>query len=44
MGEILGIFQSSGKYSPESDPEPGTSIADLEMADIREFFNNSFAR
>lgn len=42
--EILSLFQSSGNYHPEEDPEKGTTITDLEMADLRDFFKKVYGR
>ncbi len=42
--EILGLFQDSGSYQPEKDAEAGTSIKDLEMAYIREYFENVYGK
>ncbi len=40
--EILGLFQSVGNYHPEEDAERGSSIDDLEMAYIRDFFKKVY--
>lgn len=42
--EILSLFQSSGNYHPEEDPEKGTTVDDLEMADLRDFFRRVYGR
>lgn len=42
--EILSLFQSSGNYHPEEDPEKGTNVDDLEMADLRDFFRRVYGR
>lgn len=42
--EILSLFQSSGNYHPEDDPEKGTNVDDLEMADLRDFFRRVYGR
>ena len=42
--EILSLFQSSGNYHPEDDPEKGTTVDDLEMADLRDFFRRVYGR
>lgn len=40
--EILALFQDSGSYRPEEDAEKGSSIKDLEMAYIREYFETTY--
>ena len=40
--EILALFQASGSYRPEEDAEKGSSIKDLEMAYIREYFETTY--
>ncbi len=40
--EILALFQESGSYRPEEDAEKGSSIKDLEMAYIREYFETTY--
>lgn len=42
--EILGLFQTSGNYHPEEDAERGSSVDDLEMAYVREFFKKVYGR
>ena len=42
--EILSLFQQSGSYHPEEDAERGTSIDDLEMAYVRDFFRKVYGR
>lgn len=40
--EILALFQDSGSYRPEEDAEKGSSIKDLEMAYVREYFETTY--
>ena len=42
--EILGLFQSSGDYHPEEDAERGTSIDDLEIVYLRDFFKKVYGK
>ena len=42
--EILSLFQSSGNYHPEEDPERGSSKDDIEMAYLRDFFRNVYGK
>ena len=42
--EILSLFQQSGTYHPERDAIPNTSINDLEMAYINEYFTKVFGK
>ena len=42
--EILGLFQSSGSYHPEEDAERGSSMEDIEMAYVRDFFKNVYGK
>lgn len=42
--EILGLFQSSGNYHPEEDEEPGTTMDDLEIRYIRDFFKRIYGK
>ena len=42
--EILGLFQDSGSYQPEKDAEAGSSIKDLEMAYLREYFESVYGK
>lgn len=42
--EILGLFQSSGSYQPEKEAEMGSSLNDLEMSYIREYFHKVYGR
>jgi ATP-dependent DNA helicase RecG len=42
--EILGLFQSSGLYHPEEDVEKGSSVDDLEMVYIRDYFKKVYGR
>ena len=42
--EILGLFQTTGNYHPEEDAERGSSMDDLEMAYVREYFDRVYGR
>ena len=42
--EILGLFQNTGNYHPEEDAERGSSMDDLEMAYVREYFEKVYGR
>ena len=42
--EILGLFQTTGSYHPEEDVERGSSMGDLEMAYVREFFKRVYGK
>ncbi len=42
--EILALFQDSGSYRPEEDGEKGSSIKDLEMAYVREYFETTYGK
>ena len=42
--EILGLFQDSGSYQPEKEAEAGSSVKDLEMAYVREYFENVYGK
>lgn len=42
--ELLGLFQSSGTYHPEEDAERGSSMADLEMTYVRDFFKRVYGK
>lgn len=42
--EILGLFQTAGNYHPEEDAERGSSMDDLEMAYLRDFFKKVYGR
>ena len=42
--EILALFQDSGNYHPEDDVERGSSIADLEMTYVRDYFKKVYGR
>ena len=42
--EILALFQSSGAYHPEEDAIRGTSISDLEITYLKDYFRNVYGR
>ena len=42
--EILALFQSSGMYRPEEDTIKGTSMADLEMVYLKDYFKTVYNR
>ena len=42
--EILALFQASGAYRPEEDAIRGTSIADLEIVYLKEYFKKVYGR
>ena len=42
--EILGLFQAAGNYHPEEDAERGSSMDDLEMAYLRDFFKKVYGK
>lgn len=42
--EILALFQSSGIYHPEEDAIRGTSISDLEITYLKDYFRNVYGR
>ena len=42
--EILGLFQSAGNYHPEEDAERGSSMDDLEMVYLRDFFKKVYGK
>lgn len=42
--EILGLFQTTGNYHPEEDGERGSSMNDLEMAYVRDYFKRVYDR
>ncbi|MCQ2317659.1 MAG: putative DNA binding domain-containing protein [Bacteroidales bacterium] len=42
--EILALFQDSGTYRPELQPLHGSSIKDLEMAYVNEYFTKTFGK
>ena len=42
--EILALFQDSGSYYPEEDAERGSSMDDLEMTYVRDFFKHVYGR
>lgn len=42
--EILALFQSSGTYRPEEDSIRETSISDLEITYLKEYFRNVYGR
>ena len=42
--EILTLFQSSGLYRPEEDPIKGTSMSDLEITYLKEYFRTVYNR
>ena len=42
--EILSLFQSSGAYHPEEDVIKGTSISDLEINYLRDYFRKVYKR
>ncbi len=42
--EILGLFQESGSYHPEEEAEKGTSIKDLDMSYVREYFEKTYGK
>lgn len=42
--EILALFQSSGLYRPEEDPIKGTSMSDLEITYLKEYFRTVYNR
>lgn len=42
--EILALFQSSGTYRPEEDAIRETSISDLEITYLKEYFRNVYGR
>ena len=42
--EILSLFQDSGSYKPELQPLMGSSISDLEIVTINEYFEKNFGR
>ena len=42
--EILALFQASGSYRPEEDAIRGTSISDLEIVYLKEYFKKVYGR
>lgn len=42
--EILSLFQDSGAYKPELQPLAGSSVSDLEIVTINEYFEKNFGR
>jgi len=42
--EILSLFQESGAYLPERDVMPGTSVRDIEMTYVNEYFSRTFGK
>ena len=42
--EILALFQASGTYRPEEDTIRGTSISDLEIVYLKEYFKKVYNR
>lgn len=42
--EILALFQSSGLYRPEEDTIKGTSMSDLEITYLKEYFRTVYNR
>ena len=42
--EILSLFQSSSAYRPEEEPIKGTSISDLEINYLRDYFRKVYKR
>ncbi|MBR5189329.1 MAG: putative DNA binding domain-containing protein, partial [Paludibacteraceae bacterium] len=42
--EILSLFQSSGTYHPEEDAIKGTSVSDLEINYLRDYFRKVYKR
>lgn len=42
--EILALFQSSGTYRPEEDAIRETSVSDLEITYLKEYFRNVYGR
>jgi predicted HTH transcriptional regulator len=42
--EILALFQASGAYRPEEDAIRGTSISDLEIVYLKEYFKKVYGR
>lgn len=42
--EILALFQASGAYRPEEDAIRGTSVADLEIVYLKEYFKKVYGR
>ena len=42
--EILALFQTTGNYHPEEDTERGSSMDDLEIAYVREYFKRVYDR
>ena len=42
--EILGLFQSSGLYRPEEDAEKESSVDNLEMVYIRDYFKKVYGK
>ena len=42
--EILGLFQNSGSYHPEEDAEKGTSVKDLDMPYVRDYFEKTYGK
>ena len=42
--EILSLFQSSGNYRPEEDVIKNTTVADLEIVYLKEYFKKVYGR
>lgn len=42
--EILGLFQDSGTYKPELQALKGSSVSNLEMTSINEYFKRNFGK
>ena len=42
--EILSLFQASGAYRPEEDAVKGTSLRDLEIVYLQEYFKKVYGR